>query len=159
MSVGLVNDGILYQLMRFEKVPNQNKIMLVDFGIRDGYFNPNYYTKLFKFATQTKGIEEFSAKIPRNIATDELLNSMSLKLVNKGDYEVYWKIETKNKLVQLPVEYKRLTQRDDIESMLQQYDYVTTDYIDTYEYLMSTELKSKELYDFFAYQFTDMQFD
>lgn len=137
LSLGLVNDGILYQVVRFEKVPNSDKIVLANFGTRANYIVSNYYTKLINFAVQIKGIEEFDAYIPRNIARKEIIESMSLKLIELGQYEVYWKI--KNDQLNMPDKYAKLNRNDNIEEMLETHDYVTTDYIDKYSYEYSYE--------------------
>lgn len=123
LSVGLVKDGILYQVLRFEKI--KDRIELADFGIRKGYFNPNYYSKLLKFMVDVKGIEEFTSSIPRNIATKEVIDSLQLQKVSEGDYKVYWKIDDK---------FVKLTQRHNIEECMSKYEYVTTDCVDEYIY-------------------------
>lgn len=133
LSLGLVNDGILYQVIRFEKKPNSNEIILANFGTRADYFISNNYTRLLNFAVQVKGIEEFDAYIPRNVATEELLKSMSLELIETGEYEVYWKIKG-NKLFNIPDKFVELNKNDNIEQMLKTHEYVTTDYIDKYNY-------------------------
>lgn len=159
MSVGLVDDGVLYQVVRFEKIPGTQDILLADFGTREGYFNPNGYNKIMRFATQIKGIEEFTAQIPRNIASSQVIDSLSLELVSQGDYEVYWIIENKNKLLSLPVEFQKLTQRDNIEEMMKQHDYVTSDYIDTYRYVAKQHEKVDDLDRYFSYQFNNLKFN
>lgn len=123
MSFGLVQDGILYQVLRFES--HKGEIELSDFGVRGGYFNPNYYSKLLKFAFEIRGIEEFTASIPRNIATSEVVDSLCLKYQKKLDYEVFWKIDDS---------LRKLNRWDNIEEMLKKYDYVTSDRLDLYSF-------------------------
>lgn len=120
-SFGLVKDGILYQVIRFEK--HKNQIWLANLGTRNNYINPNGYSKLLKTAINITGIEEFSCELPRSFATDEVINSLSLELVKQGDYTVYWK--TENGL-------KKYSNRDNIEEMKSKYEYVTSDYIDLF---------------------------
>lgn len=124
LSLGLVKDGILYQVIRFEKSQKTDNIVLVDFGTRFGYFNPKGYAKLIHYATEFRGVEQFESSIPRNIADDLTIQSLRIELISRGDYEVYWIVEG-DKL-------KKLTSWDNIPEMLQKYDYVTTDYIDYY---------------------------
>lgn len=122
-SFGLVKDGILYQVIRFEK--RKGQIWLANLGTRNNYVNPNGYSKLLKTAINITGVEEFSCEIPRSFATDEVTNSLSLELVRQGEYIVYWK--TENGL-------KKYSNRDNIEEMKSKYEYVTTDYLDLYSY-------------------------
>ena len=124
LSVGLVADGILYQVIRFEL--NQDSVMLSDFGTRGGYFNPRSYTKLFNYVEEYAGIEEFSAYIPRKLATQQLLNCFSLVKISDGDYIPYWIMDG---------EYVPVSTRDDIETMKLSYDYVTTDWLDFYQHI------------------------
>lgn len=137
MSVGLVDDGILYQVLRFEKLPKSDLIILSDFGIRDGYFNPNYYSKLLKFVVEMKGLDQFSAFIPRNVATKQVIDSLSLQFISQGEYEVYWCIKNNDNECDSTSELRKLTRRDNIEKMLCEYDYVTSDYIDEYVFTSS----------------------
>lgn len=119
-SVGLVKDGVLYQVLRFEK--HKDDIILVDFGTRDNYFNPNYYCKIMKAAKEITGIEEFSCVIPRYLANPELISSLQVELLEEGTYDVFWKLE--NGL-------KKATIRDDLSIRR---DYVTSDYLDSYKH-------------------------
>lgn len=121
LSLGLVDDGILYQVIRFEA--HKGKIVLEDFGTRGGYYNPNYYAKLTDAAINLFSIEEYSCKIPRGIATPEVVQSLSLELVSTGPYEVYWITEDG---------LKKLTRRHNIEEMRAKYDYITSDYLDLF---------------------------
>ena len=123
MSIGLVQDGILYQVLRFEKV--KDDIILADFGTRSVYFNPRGYAKLMKFAIEIRGIDSFIAEIPKNLATNEVIQSLNLEKVAEKEYEVYWK--TENGLKKLSRHYK-------IKDYLAKWDYITTDYIDIYAY-------------------------
>jgi len=122
-SFGLVKDGILYQVIRFEK--RKGQIWLANLGTRNNYVNPNGYSKLLKTAIAITGIEDFSCELPRSFATDDVITSLSLELVKQGDYIVYWK--TENGL-------KKYSNRDNIEEMKSKYEYVTTDYLDLYYY-------------------------
>ena len=125
MSVGLVEDRTIYQVIRFEREANTGRIVLSDFGTKADYYNPNGYSKLIQFATHVKGIDAFDAEVPRGIASQDLISSLNLRKVTDGDYIVYW--VTENGL-------KELTQQDNIEEMLKKYSYVTTDYLDKYTY-------------------------
>lgn len=115
MSLGLVHDGILYQVLRFEA--HKGNIELVDLGIREGYFNPKGYSKLMKFAREVKGIDEFIARIPKDVANGLVVESLGLSFVCELDYEVYWKID--DKLVKLNKWHK-------IEEMLSKYEYISS---------------------------------
>lgn len=122
-SFGLVKDGILYQVIRFEK--HKDKIWLANLGTRRNYVNPNGYSKLLATAIAITGVDEFVCELPRSFATNEVINSLSLELVKQGEYKVYWKVE--NGL-------KKLSERDNIEEMKSKYEYVTTDYLDLYQF-------------------------
>lgn len=124
-NIGLMNNNKLYQLIRFE-LHNDN-IVLADFGTLKGYYNPNQYTKLLDCAIKTLGIDGFKCKIPRSLATLDLTYSLSVNLISRGEYEVFWVLEDGS--------LKKLTQRDNIDEMKKKYDYVTTDYLDEYEYV------------------------
>lgn len=120
-SLGLVKDGVLYQVVRFEC--NSKGTQLVDFGMRGAYFNPNYYTKLIQVATDTLCIDYYTCRVPRTAAVPQLVDSLSLELISEGMYEVYWIIDSK---------FRKLTRNDDVSEMKKKYDYVTTDYLDLY---------------------------
>lgn len=131
MSVGLVNDGQLYQVLRFERMPNNGGIRLVDFGTKSDWYNPNGYSKLMEFATKIRGIEEFVADIPRYIGNDRnVIRSLNLECTSKGEYKVYWIMEDKS--------LKELTNRDNIEEMKLTHEYITSDWIDKYRCKPST---------------------
>lgn len=134
LSLGLVQDGVLYQTIRFER--KDKRIVLADFGTLSNHVNPNYYTKLINAAINTVGIEQFECAIPRNQATKELVESLSVEFVNEGDYQVFWKIN--NNLVPLNM-------RDDIDKMLSMYDYITSDWIDNYKYVKNDSRIMKDL--------------
>lgn len=127
-SVGLVDDGILYQVLRFER--KQGVIYLADFGTRGNYMNPNYYSKLMGEALNTIGIDSFKCVVPRSLASPELLKSLSVKLVKEGMYDVYWRLEEG---------LRKVNSRDNVIEMKKRYDYITTDYLDEYEYTNEVE--------------------
>ena len=128
-SLGLIKDGLIYQVIRFER--KRSDIILADFGTRSGFYNSNQYTKLLDAAVQTLGVDDFTCRIPRSLASLELTYSLSVELVEKGMYEVFW-ITENNKL-------KRLTRWDSIADLKQKYDYVTSDYLDLYRYKRQPE--------------------
>lgn len=123
LSVGLADNGILYQVLRFEE--HKGEICLTNFGTRHHYFNPNYYSKLLQEVTKVLELEEFTCAIPRTLAVPELVQSLSIELVSYGTYEVYWVTEDG---------LKRLTNRHNISEMKSRYDYVTSDYLDLYRF-------------------------
>lgn len=124
LSIGLVNDGILYQVLRFERI--KGKIILADFGTRGGYHNLNGYSKLMRFAIDAEGIEEFESKIPREVATDSTIKSLSLTKKEEGFYKVFW--------ITSDGEIEEITVWDNIDKMKEKFDYFTSDYIDVYEF-------------------------
>lgn len=124
LSLGLVSNKVIYQVVRFEKL--NDSIVLSNFGTRLGYFNPNYYHKLLQFATAVYGIEEFDAIIPRGLATSGLIESMQLEKISEGDYEAYWKTESD--------EYIKVNQQDNLVEMSKDNEYITTDYLDRYRF-------------------------
>lgn len=140
-SLGLVKDGILYQVLRFER--KGDEIILANFGIRRNYFNPNYYAKLLGTAISTIGIDSFTCTIPRTVANDELVQSLSLELVAKGDYIPYWKMGD---------QLKQVVQTDDIEKMLQEYNYTTSDYLDVYAYKCKENKSHSDISEIFISQ-------
>lgn len=123
-SLGLVKDQVIYQVLRFEK--SGSEVVLADFGTKEGYYNPNLYTLLLDTAISVLSIDSFKCAIPRSIASLELTYSLSLELMEKGMYSVYWILDD-NKV-------KRLTVRDNISEMKERFDYFTTDYLDIYQY-------------------------
>ena len=124
VSFGLVNDGILYQVIRFEK--HQDKLYLTDFGIREGYFITDYYAQLIKFATQSFGIESFTAVILKYIAANnQLIESLKVTFVKEETYDVFW---TKGDQV------TKMTLWDDLDEMLKDHDYFTSDYKEIYQF-------------------------
>ena len=123
LSFGLVKDNMLYQVIRFERC--KDKIILADFGTRQLYYNPKGYSKLINYATTQFGIDEFEAYIPRNIATDSVIESLKLIKESECDYDVFWIIDN---------EYRELKRWDNISEMKLKYDYVTSDYIDKYSF-------------------------
>ena len=124
-SIGLVFNAEIYQVLRFEKC--NDEIILADFGTREGFFNPNNYTLLLDTAIDVMNIDSFTCEIPRSIATLDLIYSLSLELVEKGMYQVFWVLDDGT--------LKRLTIRDNIQEMKKKFQYVTSDYIDTYKYV------------------------
>ena len=123
MSLGTVKDGILYQVLRFER--RSGNIVLTNFGTREGYHNTTEYAKLLNVAINKYDIESFVSYIPRSTATSNIVDSLQLKKASQGNYEVYW--VTPKGLV-------KLNRRHNIQEMLEKYDYVTTDYIDCYTF-------------------------
>lgn len=140
MSFGLVFDKTVYQVIRFERATS-NEIILADFGTKAGYYNPNGYTRLLKFAIQSRGIDAFYASIPRYIATPETLKSLSVEKIKDGDYTVYWKMKDGT--------LKQLTNRDNIDEMMKEYEYVTSDYIDLYRYNPQVNIEAMPCNSFF----------
>lgn len=124
-SLGLVLEGRVYQVLRFEK--SGSDIFLADFGTAKGYYNSNNFTKLIDAAISILNLDSFKCYIPRSLATLDLTYSLSVELVERGMYKVFWKI-SEEKL-------KKLTIRDDINEMKQRFDYITTDYLDLYHYV------------------------
>lgn len=121
LSLGLVKDGVLYQVIRFEMVSNQ--VTLVNFGTRFGYTNPNAYHKLMQTAHTVYEITDYDAIVPRSLATDLLIDSLQIKFVKEGDYIPFWKTEDG---------FVKITQHTNTDEMKSKYSYVTTDYLDLY---------------------------
>ena len=135
LSLGLVHDNVLYQVIRFER--HDGQIVLTNLGIKDGFCNPNNYDKLIKFAVDVKGIDSFKAFLPRYLATKELLSSLSVKKIKDGQYNVFWILEDGR--------YKALTRRDNIIEMKSKYDYITTDFLDEYEFINKDNVSEIDL--------------
>ncbi len=121
-SFGLVKDGILYQVIRFEK--RKDSIWLSNLGTRKNYINTKGYSKLLNTAIEITGIEEFYCELPRSIVDIDLIESLHLHKIEEGEYSVYWL--TENGL-------KKLSNRDNIQQMKSKYKYVTSDYMDLYK--------------------------
>lgn len=123
-SVALIKDNIVYQVLRFEK--HEQNVVLANFGTKSGFFNPNEYTKLMDYSFQLLGLDDFTMMIPRSLATLSLIYSLSVEFVSEGLYEVYWILEDNT--------LKKLTRWDNITEMKRKYDYVTSDFLDLYQY-------------------------
>lgn len=123
-SVALVKDDVVYQVLRFEK--HKQNVVLADFGTKIGFYNPNCYTKLMDYSFYLLGLDSFTVKIPRSIATLPLTYSLSVEFVLEGVYDVFWILED--------CSLKKLTRWDDIPEMKKKYDYVTSDFLDLYQY-------------------------
>lgn len=123
-SIALVKDDIIYQVLRFEK--HKQNVMLADFGTKSGFFNPNDYAKLIDYSFYLLGLDSFTVKIPRSLATLSLTYSLSAELVSQGIYDVFWILEDNS--------LRKLTRWDDIAEMKKKYDYVTSDFLDLYQY-------------------------
>lgn len=136
VSLGLVKNNEVFQALRFERLRAGKGIGLTDFGTKTGYYNPKEYAKLMQFATMVRGIETFTAQVPRHLATPQLLISLGLTKVSDGEYEVYW--ETSEGL-------RKLTQHDNIQELSKSFMYVTTDWLDNYIHIPNQSLKEIEL--------------
>ena len=123
-SVALIKDNVVYQVLRFEK--HKQNVVLVNFGTKSGFFNPNEYTKLMDYSFQLLGLDDFTMLIPRSLATLPLIYSLSVEFVCAGLYDVFWVVEDNS--------LKKLTRWDNIAEMKEKYNYVTSDFLDLYQY-------------------------
>lgn len=121
LSLGLVDDGILYQVIRFELMDDY--VTLVNFGTRFGYYNPNQYDKLINVARTIYEVTDYNVIMPRGKVTEQLLSSLQIKLLSQGAYDPYWIID--DKLV-------KVNRKNNTEEMHINYNYITTDYLDLY---------------------------
>ena len=123
VSFGLVQDSVLYQVIRFER--HKDKVYLTDFGTREGFQVVHYYEKLIRFA-KLFGVDSFITSIPRYIAQDvKLIYSLGIEFVEEQPYDVYWIMDSK---------IKKMVLWDKPEEMLSRYDYFTSDYKEIYRY-------------------------
>ncbi len=135
LSVGLVDDNEVYQVIRFERNPSKGDIILAEFGTKADWYNPNGYSKLMEFATKIRGIDSFKSTIPKYISEDNVtIKSLGMNKISERHYDAYWVQDDKS--------LKKVTTRDDIESMLTKYKYVTSDWLYDFEYSSTSNDKA-----------------